>query len=296
MVIAREKVNLTSLFISTCQSLSHVIQNDNVKFIIDNPYDNCTATVDYNRIAQIITNFVTNAAKHTKKGYIKVGYKYIDGGLRFYVQDTGAGIPKDKQNEIFERFVKLNNFVQGTGLGLSICKAIVNRCGGNIGCDSEVGKGSIFWFWTPCKVELIKERQKTTETQTIADVPETTVKENTGKNILVAEDDDSNFILVKYLLKEYFVDRAKNGKEAIEKAQRHKYDAILMDMRMPIIGGMEAANEIRTFDKSVPIIAVTANAFDSDRAKAIEAGCDDYISKPLDEATLKELLLKYIKK
>jgi signal transduction histidine kinase len=101
---------------------------------------------------QVITNFVTNATKYTQEGHIKVGYRYQDGGIYMYCEDTGAGIPKDKQASVFERFVKLNDFVQGTGLGLSICKTIAERTGGKIGVDSEgEGQGSTFWIWIPCE-------------------------------------------------------------------------------------------------------------------------------------------------
>jgi signal transduction histidine kinase len=102
-------------------------------------------------VQQLLTNFVTNAVKITKQGHIRVGYRYQDDGLYLYCEDTGAGIPQDKQDVIFERFVKLNEFSQGTGMGLSICKTIALRCGGRVGVNSEgAGKGSTFWVWLPC--------------------------------------------------------------------------------------------------------------------------------------------------
>ncbi|MBR0388577.1 MAG: HAMP domain-containing histidine kinase, partial [Prevotella sp.] len=123
-----------------------------VLFIKDNPYETFPATLDKGRIQQVLTNFTTNAIKYTHEGHIKVGYREQDGGIYFYCEDTGAGIPKDKQAAVFERFVKLNDFVQGTGLGLSICKAIAERCEGKIGVDSEgEGHGSTFWMWIPRK-------------------------------------------------------------------------------------------------------------------------------------------------
>ena len=106
--------------------------------------------MDSGRIQQVITNFVTNAVKYTQQGHIKVGYREEGNGLYIYCEDTGTGIPKDKCEKVFDRFVKLNDFVQGTGLGLSICKAIIDQCHGKIGVNSEEGKGSTFWIWIPC--------------------------------------------------------------------------------------------------------------------------------------------------
>ena len=109
-------------------------------------------------MTQVITNFVTNAVKYTQQGHIRVGYRIEREGLYMYCEDTGTGIPKDLCAKVFERFVKLNDYVQGTGLGLSICKAIAEHCGGKIGVDSEVGKGSTFWIWIPCQIDKQEER------------------------------------------------------------------------------------------------------------------------------------------
>ena len=137
------------------------IYNPKTGVLKDNPYDSLPVVMDRGRLQQLLTNFVTNAVKYTKEGHIRVGYRKesreIDRqrreGLCFYCEDTGAGIPKEKQSAVFERFVKLNDFVQGTGLGLAICKAIVDKCGGRIGVTSEgEGHGSTFWFWVPNEV------------------------------------------------------------------------------------------------------------------------------------------------
>lgn len=159
IAIKEETIDLPIVFDDICQTLSQRVQNPEVAFLKDNPYDTFSVTLDPGRLQQVMTNFVTNAVKYTKKGHIRVGYRKesrnIDGvgkdGLCFYCEDTGAGIPKEKQAAVFERFVKLNDFVQGTGLGLSICKAIVDKTGGRIGVTSEgTGHGSTFWFWIPC--------------------------------------------------------------------------------------------------------------------------------------------------
>ena len=150
LAIKPTKVDFATAFDDICQTLAQRVQGPHVKFIKDNPYTTYPATLDIGRIQQVLTNFVTNAVKYTREGYIKVGYHEEDGGIYYYCEDTGAGIPKEKQDSVFERFVKLNDFVQGTGLGLSICKAIAEHCGGKIGVTSEgSGQGSRFWLWTP---------------------------------------------------------------------------------------------------------------------------------------------------
>ena len=152
LAIQPEQVDFAKVFDDICQTLAQRVDEAGVQFIKDNPYDTFPATLDKGRIQQVLTNFTTNAIKYTHEGHIKVGYREQDGGIYFYCEDTGAGIPKDKQAAVFERFVKLNDFVQGTGLGLSICKAIAERCEGKIGVDSEgEGHGSTFWMWIPRK-------------------------------------------------------------------------------------------------------------------------------------------------
>ena len=163
MEIIPENIDFAADFDLSCVSLAERVQEPTVEFIKDNPYETLRTRLDNSRINQVITNFVTNAVKYTHQGYIRVGIhlEERDGkeGIYCYCEDTGSGIPKDKQGPIFERFVKLNDYIQGTGLGLSICKAIVEKCGGEIGVDSEVGKGSTFWFWIPANIEEVKEKQ-----------------------------------------------------------------------------------------------------------------------------------------
>ena len=150
LAIKPEPCDFAQVFNDICQTLAQRVQEPGVEFVKDNPYDTFPATIDKGRVQQELTNFITNAVKYTHQGHIKLGYREQDGGIYFYCEDTGAGIPKEKQASVFERFVKLNDFVQGTGLGLSICKAIAERCGGKIGVTSEgEGHGSTFWLWTP---------------------------------------------------------------------------------------------------------------------------------------------------
>ena len=150
--IMKQEVDFAKTFDEICLSLTERVQTPGVEFIKDNPYETLKAKLDPGRIQQVITNFVTNAVKYTQQGHIKVGYRKEDDGLYIYCEDTGAGIPKEAQQKVFERFVKLNDDVQGTGLGLAISKAIVERCNGRIGVNSEgEGKGSTFWMWVPCE-------------------------------------------------------------------------------------------------------------------------------------------------
>jgi signal transduction histidine kinase len=150
LAIKPTEIDLTQVFNDICISLEQRVAESGVAFIKDNPYPSYPAYLDKGRLQQVLTNFVTNAVKYTHQGHIKVGYREKDGGILFYCEDTGAGIPKDKQAAVFERFIKLNDYVQGTGLGLSICKSICERCGGKIGVHSEgEGYGSTFWMWIP---------------------------------------------------------------------------------------------------------------------------------------------------
>ena len=153
------RVDFAAAFNDICQTLSQRVQEPGVQFLSDNPYDSLMVSIDKGRVQQVVTNFVTNAVKYTHQGHIKVGYHIEERdsrgtGLYIYCEDTGDGIPKEKQDQVFERFVKLNSYIQGTGLGLSICRAIATSAGGDIGVSSEgQGQGSNFWMWIPCPIE-----------------------------------------------------------------------------------------------------------------------------------------------
>ncbi len=164
MELIPEKVDFANAFEDICQSLQQRVQEPSVEFQKDNPMQSLILTIDMGRIQQVITNFVTNAVKYTHQGHIRVGYRVEDlqeqktgklqqAKLYVYCEDTGAGIPKEKQVAVFERFVKLNDYIQGTGLGLSICKVIIEKYSGEIGVDSDEGKGATFWFRIPVEIE-----------------------------------------------------------------------------------------------------------------------------------------------
>lgn len=149
LVMKPKEVDFSKEFNDICMSLKGGVNNADIEFIIDNPCDKYMTLIDIDRIKQVITNFVTNSIKHTNQGHIRVGYKLYNDGLYIFCEDTGNGIPKDKVDQVFNRFFKLDTFTQGTGIGLSICKAIADASKGKIGVESEEGKGSTFWIWIP---------------------------------------------------------------------------------------------------------------------------------------------------
>lgn len=294
-----EVFDLTAAYKETYTALKQRCTNPEVEFLGYSPYKSCKVKLDRNRVVQVGTNFITNALKHTNKGHILMGYEYVDGGIRLFIEDTGCGIPKENQDKLFQRFAKLDDFTQGTGLGLAICKAIVDAQGGKIGVESEVGKGSTFWAWFPCEAEIeefgeaeesVSKNMEDNSGQVAIKPADSHPRDTRRKSILVAEDIDSNYMLVNAILKDYDLTRACTGKEAVEFASNFRYDAILMDLKMPVMDGIEATKKIRQFDKITPIIAVTANAFDSDKVEAMEAGCNAFVTKPLKKKDLEEVL------
>ena len=285
----RERFNLTKLCNELYVMMRSKIPNADVELVQDNPCPECWIFLDSNRLKQVWMNFLTNAVKYTRSGYIRMGYSVEKDGIRFYVEDTGTGIPKELQDRVFGRFQKLNEFVQGTGLGLAISRAIVEAAGGEIGFTSEQGIGSTFWAWVPCEIFQHGD----------VGCPETTLpnhrpvfSEGSDRKlkILVAEDNDSNFLLVRNILKDYDLLRVTNGVEAVEEIRNGKFDFVLMDLKMPVMDGLVATRKIREFNSDIPIVALTANAFDTDRASAMDAGCNAFLPKPVKRKQLFELL------
>lgn len=285
----RERFNLTKLCNELYVMMRSKIPNADVELVQDNPCPECWIFLDSNRLKQVWMNFLTNAVKYTRSGYIRMGYSVEKDGIRFYVEDTGTGIPKELQDRVFGRFQKLNEFVQGTGLGLAISRAIVEAAGGEIGFTSEQGIGSTFWAWVPCEIFQHGD----------VGCPETTLpnhrpvfSEGSDRKlkILVAEDNDSNFLLVRNILKDYDLLRVTNGVEAVEEIRNGKFDFVLMDLKMPVMDGLVATRKIREFNSDIPIVALTANAFDTDRTSAMDAGCNAFLPKPVKRKQLFELL------
>ena len=296
--INRQKLNLCQLCDELYRSFQQRIKNPKVILKLINPYTKCVANFDKYRFMQIFTNFATNAIKYTPQGEIVMGYECMPGQVRIYVKDSGIGIPEEKKNRIFSRFYKVDTFKQGTGLGLSICKAIADATGGEVGFKSKANIGSEFWYIGYTDVEYVEKSEvadedlnnKSTE-HLSADSP-VKIKD---LNILIAEDNDSNYLLIKKLLKDNQLTRAITGVEAIEKIKAQTFDIVFMDMRMPVMNGLEATSLIREFNQTTPIIALTANAFDSDRENALAAGCNHFMTKPVKKRELMDLLFRYFK-
>ena len=266
---------------------------EGVTLFLDNQEADLLIEEDHNRIMQVITNFITNASKFTYSGEIRYGFELREDHIYFYVKDTGIGVAQDKINQIFDRFVKLNSFAQGTGLGLAICRMIIEKIGGEIGAISDIGKGSTFYFTIPYK-DKDRERIKVFEVAEEKKEDSFVKRPQQIKKILIAEDVESNFILVKNLIgKDYTLLWAKDGMEAVEMYKEYQPDLILMDIKMPRMNGLDATHIIRSYSKDIPIIALTAYAFETDKEKALDVGCNDFVTKPISEESLVRVLRKY---
>ena len=255
----------------------------------------CFIHTEKNRVSQVLSNFLSNAFKYTKEGSITLGYKVREDDIYFYVQDTGAGIPAGKVDKVFERFMKLDAKKQGTGLGLSISRTIIKKLGGEIGVFSEYGKGSTFWFTLPVEpFDFLPLQQRTEDVSETVEFNETEYDAGTvRRTILIAEDMDDNYLLYKiYLEKHYDLIRATNGEEAVSKYLECNPDIILMDIGMPVVDGYQATDAIRQLSSDIPIVAVTAFAYDEDRRKVMSRGFNGYLSKPLNKDELLKMLHK----
>ena len=247
---------------------------------------------DREKVSAILVNLVKNAIKYTDYGSVEFGYEIKGEYLEYYVKDTGIGIAKDRQDAIFERFVQADvsdvKVLEGAGLGLSISKAYVEMLGGKIWVESQQGKGSTFYFTIPyCKVDSEKSM-----------LTSSTEQENTtkGLKVLIVEDEESSRLLLAEIMERYSstILYAKTGAAAVEICRHNRnIDLVLMDVKLPEMDGYEAAQKIREFNTKVVIIAQTAFAFSSEREKAIEAGCNGYISKPIDQNLLNDLMEKH---
>lgn len=273
-----------------------------VELIYEHSDEDIVIDGDKNRIFQVISNLIGNAFKFTTVGKVSYGYHQEGKNIVFHVTDTGIGIQPDKLSRVFERFVKVNSFAQGTGLGLSICKTIIERLGGNISASSEYGVGTTFAFTLSAKEE--EEENETAENkpakiENASDSTDNNVHEETpcsSKTILVAEDTECNYILVKAILGHvYHLEHANDGMEAVTMFEKLHPDLILMDMKMPNLGGLDATRIIRELSPNIPIIALTAFAYEHDRQAALEIGCNDFLTKPFTQEVLKEMIKKWLK-
>lgn len=270
-------------------------KKNQVELILQPPNDESCAIfrTDKLKLKQILINLISNALKFTEIGTIQVACELENNKLKFYVRDTGVGIPKDKFENIFERFSQLNNpsihNCGGTGLGLAIVKGLVGLLGGKIWLESECNQGTTFFFtidYIPCEVaqSITNYGVKKEEYSTI------------NKTILIVEDDTYNAMYLNEILKNHITDiyTVNNGVDAIDFVKNNSVDAILMDVRLPDITGYEATKEILKHNPYIKIIAQTAYAAHDERQKAISSGCVDYLSKPTKQEQLLIVLRKYL--
>ena len=275
------------------------------------PTNKVIIRTDREKLYAILTNLVKNAIKYTKEGSIEFGYNLgstVEVGkvvepvetaeLEFFVKDTGIGIPKDRQEVIFDRFVQADisdkMALQGAGLGLSITKAYVEMLGGKIWVESEEGKGSTFYFTIPYNIK--PEYKHVTNIIVPSDGELNQIK---NLKILIAEDDQTSEMFITRAIKMFSreVLKVRTGVEAIETCRNNPdIDLVLMDIQMPVMDGYSATRQIRQFNKDVVIIAQTAYGLTGDREKAIEAGCNDYIAKPIKIDELKTLIKENLKR
>ncbi|MCM0342808.1 response regulator [Bacteroides fragilis] len=318
--------DLSAYFDELYGSVRQAMANPSVELICDNPYEYCLVRMDANRLAQLVLNYATNAIKCTYRGEIRMGYRRQGEGIYFYVSDTGIGIPDKDKSRLYHRFEKLNEFTQGTGLGLAICKVVTESAGGQVGFESEEGVGSTFWSWVPCEImrvcgeaeaggqeaarvgadldngldagEGTENLSASTDEPSPADPDSEPSSDGytDKKTILVVEDIESNYHLMSVLLGNlgYRFTRAADGVEAVEKVLSEHFDLVLMDIKMPRLGGLEATREIRKTNREVPIIALTAHAFNSDKEAAIAAGCNGFLVKPIDRNALAGTLRRFL--
>ena len=286
--IVESEMNLNS----TLELIHHQFQikaeKQNVKLIVKLalPDNEDRIITDESKLIQIITNLIDNGLKFTKQGHVSFGYKVSGNELEFSVTDTGIGIPSEMKEAIFNRFSQVESTIDrqygGSGLGLSISKAYTEFLGGRMWVKSEIGQGSTFYFTIPFK-KVKKETIRQNPT-----LSNSSIGIGKQKTILIAEDENSNYLLLKDPLSDYKfkIVRAYNGVEAIEICELIQVDLILMDIKMPVMDGYEATKRIRTFKPDIPIIAVTAYTNDMDKQKALLCGCNDFISKPINQKVL----------
>ncbi len=300
----KQNVNVNKLFQELVQTYTVKLKNSKDQQVeirhsiadIDKPMMLFT---DGSRLQQILTNLIDNAIKYTEKGTVTLGYDKVfhdtDPAIRFYVKDTGVGMTEKQKSKLFERFSKADEskekLYRGAGLGLSLCKNLVELLGGHIWADSEQNVGSTFYFILPFET--------TVESVSMADHLKNGVSSGIldGKTILIAEDEESNYKLLEAILLKTNtrILHANNGLEAVEMVKNNHVDLILMDVKMPVMNGLEATKIIKGMGLNIPIIAQTAFAFESDEITTYHSGCDAYISKPIHRPKLIDLITQLMK-
>lgn len=298
--ISKSNCNPNKLIISLSENFEaykNRIEKENIEIKINLPENDLPFKTDEFRLRQILTNLMSNAIKFTEEGNVEIGMR-LKGQrmLEFYVEDTGIGMTKEELRTIFDRFTRTKlseeKKISGTGLGLAISKNLVELLGGNMWVTSEADIGTRFSFELPYDRVVDGLDDHDEELFTIKDY------DWRNKTVLVAEDDDNGFTYLSHILNGTGIKiiRAMNGAEAVAAVSFHKkaIDIILMDLQMPELNGLQATRKIKEEFPEIAIIAQTAFAMDGDRIKCIEAGCDDYITKPLNEENLLAKMAQFI--
>ncbi|MFC2152455.1 response regulator [Bacteroidota bacterium] len=284
------------------EDFKEATKKEDINLILDNDVNHeiFEINTDSSHVKKILSNLLDNAFKFTEKGNIHFGYKIHktlkDPRIQIYVKDPGIGLSDEQQTRVFNRFTKAEiskkKLYRGAGLGLSISKNLVEILGGRIWVDSELEKGATFNFNLPYDTSDIKEGLFISKEKSLDDYN----WEN--KTILIADDEPSNYrqlniVLTKTGAKLF---HAKNGLEAVEIAKDNDIDVILMDIKMPVMNGLEAARKIKSMGKKIPIIAQTAFTLEYDEKRTVDSGCDAYISKPITRPQLLNIINTYISK
>jgi signal transduction histidine kinase len=303
MKLNLRELNINEQFEYVYSFFKREVEAKGITFALKNflPSNESVIYTDREKTYAILTNLVKNAIKYTVAGTIEFGCLKKEDFLEFYVKDTGIGIPEDRQQAIFERFIQADiadkMARQGAGLGLSISKAYIEMLGGKIWVESQLGTGSAFYFTLP--YNAIQENTVAHENNQAKKAGKIVTSGISGLKILIAEDDETSQMLLTIVSKTLGTNilTVKSGADAIATCQENPdIDLILMDIQMPEMNGYEATQRIRQFNKEVVIIAQTAYGLSGDREKAIESGCNDYIAKPINNAELLALIGKHFNK
>ena len=290
VTVKLEKTNinklLNNLYVEYTQKIDSESKPIDIKF--DIPLKEININTDIVRLKQIFSNIINNSIKFTNKGTISVGVILNNNeNIKFYVKDTGIGMNDEQIKYIFDRFRqiddKVNRGYQGAGLGLSISKQLIELLGGKIWVDSKLGEGSTFYFTIPNSVTDHNN-------QKLSNTPKDLL------NVLIVEDEDANFFLLKEILnkRNYRIIRARDGQEAVDLTNDEKFDLVLMDIQLPKLNGFEATKIIRKKNSNIPIIAQTAYANYNYVVQSLDAGCNDFIAKPIKSKKLFTLIDKYL--
>ena len=263
---------------------------EEMDILFHSPFGNLPAFIETDefRFKQIFEHLLNNAIKYTHEGFIEFGFDINQQEIpTFYVRDTGIGIPEDKIELIFKHFTKLEDrtkLYRGTGIGLTITQKLVNLLGGKIWVESNPGIGSIFYFTLPSKVEIIEIPIRKDKFRINYDW--------SNKKILIAEDEDSNYEVLRASLSRTHAKlvRVTQGDKAVEICKKEDFDIILMDIKMPVLNGIDATKQIKSFKPNLPIIGQTAFVFKNERDLCISAGCNEYIAKPIKSQVLLEMI------